>query len=272
MRWITIIDFLCKLLLLILIFAFIKIESDYLLYPLLVSMCTILGGIIAQIIIFKKFRLVFFWIGIRRCLRTVRSQSGIFMNQFLPQLYNNSTTVVLSFLSSAAAVGTFGALKAVIEIGNTTVHTVSTAFFPLLVKSQQHFNKFRTLLFWSSIALALGVMLAAPVIIRTLQLEDEKQSYLILAVLSVGICFNTLYLIYGTNYFLARGNNKVVLNNTLVSSIIGFLCAIPLIYFCSGIGAAINLTLSRGLMGLGLRQKYLKINENSNSQHTRILQ
>jgi PST family polysaccharide transporter len=49
------------------------------------------------------------------------------------------------------------------------------------------------------------------------------------------------------------------MRNTIAASIIGFILAFPLIYYFGIIGAALNLVLSRGIMGLGLAYKYCKL-------------
>ena len=48
------------------------------------------------------------------------------------------------------------------------------------------------------------------------------------------------------------------MRNTIYASVIGFILAFPLIHYWGIIGAALNLVISRGIMGLGLTYKYSK--------------
>jgi PST family polysaccharide transporter len=48
------------------------------------------------------------------------------------------------------------------------------------------------------------------------------------------------------------------MKNTILSSLIGFVLAFPLICFFNIIGAAVNLMIARFLMGGGLTYEYFK--------------
>ena len=74
----------------------------------------------------------------------------------------------------------------------------------------------------------------------------------VLVTLMVGVFGVVLYDVYGVNYFIARGQDKIVMRNTLIASLVGLILAYPLIGYLGIIGASINLTLSRLLMGGGL--------------------
>jgi PST family polysaccharide transporter len=112
--------------------------------------------------------------------------------------------------------------------------------------------------------LILGLLLAAlpiighPIVFWYLDMQYEN-ALLILILLSLSLVGYTAYDIFGLNYFIIRRKDRLVMKNTLFSSLIGFVLAFPLIYVFSILGAAINLTIARSLMGGGLTYNYFKI-------------
>jgi PST family polysaccharide transporter len=92
-------------------------------------------------------------------------------------------------------------------------------------------------------------------------------AFWVLFVLTIGLAGYVLYNIYGLNYFIVHRQDKLVMKNTIITSIIGFVIAFPLVYFFGIIGTAINLSFSRWMMGGGLYFKYKKSIHNDNS-HT----
>ena len=56
-------------------------------------------------------------------------------------------------------------------------------------------------------------------------------------ILASGIIGLTLYDIYGDNYFLVKHEDQLVLKNTFIFSILGFIAAFPVIYFGGLLGA-----------------------------------
>src|SRR5690606_11251717 len=91
---------------------------------------------------------------------------------------------------------------------------------------------------------------------------DYSNDFWVLFILALGIIGFTVYDIFGINYFLIRRQDKLVMRNTIYVSVIGLVLAFPLINLWGNIGAAINLSLARILMGIGLGRKYIQENRN----------
>jgi PST family polysaccharide transporter len=109
--------------------------------------------------------------------------------------------------------------------------------------------------------LILGLFLAAlpiighPIVFWYLDMQYEN-ALLILILLSLSLVGYTAYDIFGLNYFIIRRKDKLVMKNTILSSLIGLVLAFPLIYFFNIIGAAVNLMIARLLMGGHLWYKW----------------
>lgn len=80
--------------------------------------------------------------------------------------------------------------------------------------------------------------------------ESFKESALLLRIFGVSLIFHSLTNIYGTNYLIIIGEEKILRKITMVVSIIGFLIAFPLIFFFGFIGAACTITIARIMLGV----------------------
>lgn len=242
------------------IFVFIKEESDYIWYTFLLGIGSVAAGITAQAIIAFKAEVKLNYIKPYRIISELSKNFGVFVNQFFPQLYNNSTTFILGALTSNSIVGMYGAIKNITNVAGSFIHIMSRVFFPYLNRNLQHFNKV-VLVILSLTAIGIGLILVfSDFIIRYFNISGSHAT-LVLCLLAISLIFLAIYLCFGTNYFMVKRKDKVVIKNTIVSSLIGFGAAFPLIIWLGVVGAAINLLFSRMLMGVGLYIQYQKDNK-----------
>ncbi len=257
MKFITILSACIKIFFTICIFVFIHHQEDFFLYPLFNALGYIGAGLYAQYLLHSKYGLQFNFIGFRKIRQVLRSNFNIFINQFLPNLYNNSTTFLLGILTGNAAVGVYGAAKSLIEAANTGLNILSRVFFPFLNRNSGAFDKFRKLILAAGIALCAGICALSVPIARIFHLKGSNAVWM-LCIMAASIVFMAMYYCYGTNYFIVKREDKLVMKNTVLASVTGFVMAFPLIMLFSGVGAALNLAMARGLMGIGLWWKYKK--------------
>lgn len=259
MKYITFLNLGVKLFFTIAVFFFIKKKDDYWIYPLLQSSGFIIAGIIGQYILIKKYKLKLLWIPFNMVRRTLVKNFPIFINQLLPTLYNNTSSFLLGLLSGTSMLGAYDAIKKIIDLCIVLIGVVSRVFFPYLNRNKNSFYKYKKLMFLLGSSLSIIPIVLSPLILWYLKLNSNN-NYFILTILSLGILGYTMYDIFGVNYFIINRQDKLVMANTLTASIIGIILAFPLIYYFDIIGAAINLTLSRFLMGGLLLYKW-NINE-----------
>lgn len=260
MKFITFLNLGIKLFFTIGIFIFIKTEKDYWIYPVLQSLGYIFAGFFGQYILVKKFKIRLHKISMKLFQNTIKKNFPIFVNQFLPTLYNNSSVFLLGVIVGNSAAGIFNAINSIINLGSTIIEILSRVFFPFLNRNKSFFPKYLKLILIITLLVALGIIIGYKIILWYLNINYEN-SFLIISILSLGLIGYSLYNLFGINYFIVNRLDRVVMWNTIFSSIIGFLLAIPLISYLGIIGAALTLAISRWLMGGGLAIKYLKIQE-----------
>ena len=255
MKYITFLNIGIKLFFTLCVFIFIKEESDYWIYPLLQSGGFIVAGIVGQFILVKKYKLRFILLKSSIINNTIKSNIPIFINQFVPTLYNNTSTFLLGILTNNSFVGIYDAIKTIVNLCISLIEILSRVFFPFLNRKKQAFFKFKKMMLSVSITLTILCLISYKIVFWYLNIDYEN-AFFILAVLAFGLIGYGLYNIFGVNYFIIKRQDRLVMNNTLIASTIGFVLAFPLIYFYGIIGAAVNLTLARWMMGLGLLYKY----------------
>lgn len=258
MKYITFLNIGIKVFFTICIFIFITEEEDYWLYPLLQTSGFIVAGLVGQIILMKKYKLKFLLLKPRIIIQSIKSNTPIFINQLLPTLYNNTSTFLLGILTNNTFVGLYEAIKRVINICMKLLEILSRVFFPFLNRKAHAFSKYEKLMQIVSVFLTIMCLVSYKLVFWYLNIEDDD-AFVILAILAFGLIGYTLYDIYGINYFIIRRQDKLVMKNTIRASLIGFILAFPLIYFFGIIGAAINLSLGRWMMGGSLMLKYYKL-------------
>lgn len=134
MRYITIIDFIGKVFVIISIFSFIHSESDYIFYPLFILINAFFVGAIAQIFIFKKYHIKLE----KSSLSDIKFQfsSGFFMFlvYFSTNIINNLNPFILGLIVDYKYVGVFTAGWKVIQIFVTIISLITITVFPHIVK------------------------------------------------------------------------------------------------------------------------------------------
>ncbi|MGG5599552.1 oligosaccharide flippase family protein [Myroides sp. C8-3] len=264
MRYITYLNIGIKVFFTICIFVFIKKEDDYWIYPLLQGAGYIGAGIIGQFLLIKKYKLKLIWLPKKVIFDTVKKNFPLFINQFVPTLYNNTSTFLLGLLGTKSMVGIYQAIMIIINISITIIDVFSRVFFPFLNRKKDAFGNYKKLLLSISLVMSIIILVGYKLIFWYLNIHYEY-AFLILLILVIGMNGYSLSNIFGLNYFIVQRKDKLVLKNTLRASLIGFVLAFPLISYLGPIGAAINLSFSRWMMGGGLYLKYLNFRKDESS-------
>ncbi|MCS4238343.1 PST family polysaccharide transporter [Myroides gitamensis] len=257
MRYITYLNLGIKAFFTICIFVFIQSEEDYWIYPLLQGAGFIGAGIIGQYLLMRKYKLKLIWLPKKIIIDTIKNNFPLFINQFVPTLYNNTSTFLLGVLGTKSLVGMYQAILTIVNLAVTIIDVFSRVFFPFLNRKKDAFPKYRKILLAVTTVLSIGILASSKLIFWYLNIKYEH-AFWVLLILVIGLIGYAFSNIFGLNYFLIKRMDKLVMKNTIRASLLGFVLAFPLITYFGIIGAAINLSFSRWMMGGGLYVKYLK--------------
>lgn len=259
MKYIAFLNVGIKVFFTICVFFIVKNPQDYWKYALLNSVGYIGAGLIGQYILIQKYRIKFIWLKAEIIKRTFQDNFPIFINQFVPNLYNNTSTFLLGILTSTNVVGIYDSIKKIIDLGVMVISVISRVCFPYLNRNKAGFNNYKKWMIVVGGVLSILPIIFYKVIFWYLHIQNQN-AFWTLVLLSIGIFFYMLYDVFGLNYFIINRKDKIVMNNTIIASLIGLATVYPLISFLGITGAALNLTFARTIMGFGLYWKYKKCN------------
>ncbi|WP_441373521.1 oligosaccharide flippase family protein [Acinetobacter lwoffii] len=257
MRYITIMDLIVKCLFTIGVFLFIKYPKDYWIYPLLYGVSSIGVAIISNYLIVKNYQISFLNIRLKRILKNLINGFPLFINQFMPNFYNNTTTFLVGILLGKNIVGFFGAIRQIVNMVSVFNAVVSTVFFPYLLRKKEKFQLFSKAYIIIFLVLIIFLATVHPFIFQWVGIAGNNAS-LIFILLLIGIFFVAMYSLYSTNYLIPRGYDKIVMKNTFLISILGLITSYPLIKTFGILGGALNIAIAQLLMGLTAYIYYLK--------------
>lgn len=256
MRYITYLNLGIKAFFTICIFVFIRSEEDYWIYPLLQGAGFIGAGAVGQYLLMRKYKLKLIWLPKKIIIDTVKNNFPLFINQFVPTLYNNTTVFMLGFFVEKSVLGVFNALKTIISIEYSLLNSLSTAFFPYNVREKGNFHKFLKIALLMLVCVIFGTVLLKPLIYWYINIQDTQFDY-VLYILLIGLFGISCSTIFAVNWLIIHRKDKIVMQNTAIASIIGFGLAYPLISQYGIIGGSIVVCISQCVMG-GLNFYYYK--------------
>lgn len=250
MGYIATLNLVVKLSFTIGVFVLIKAPQDYWLYPFLLGVSYIIVSFISHYIIISKFDLKLVFIDVGRVKKSLKLGFPLFINQFAPNFYNNTTNFLVGMILGKSYAGYFGATRQVVQILTVFNSVVSGVAFPYLIRYKDKFAVFSryyiTFIAIFSISLVLIHQYIFDIIGIDFKYDSEVFYILILGFLA--IVFHT---VYSTNYLISRGYDYVVMKLTILTSVIGFMLSFPLIYNFGLIGGATNIFISQLILGSG---------------------
>jgi len=263
MKYIAFLNVSIKVFFTVCVFFVIKEPEDYWKYPLLNSIGYIGAGLVGQYLLVNRYKVNFVWLKPGTVIKTFKENFPIFINQFVPNLYNNTGTFLLGVVTSTQLVGIYDAIKKVIDLEIMLINVVSRVVFPYLNRNRSGFENYRKWMLVVGGVLTLLPIIFCNLIFWYMDIRYEN-AFWVLSILAFGLFFYLLYDVFGLNYFIINRMDKIVMKNTIIASVIGIVTIYPLVLYFGIIGAALNLTLSRLIMGGNLYLKY-KIMSNENS-------
>lgn len=259
MKFITIFSLISKMIFTASVFLFIKEESDFILQPLFISLGNVVCGIAAMYLILKKWKIKLKAPSYQAIISTIKNSTDVFINNLMPNLYNSLGVVLLGFWGGSYANGIYDAGRKLITIVHLFMDIIVRVTFPFLSRKIEAHNLFTKIYLSASIVLSLLVFLISPIFIDLFFTEAFDSALIVMRISSISIFLVALSKVYGTNYLIIEGYEKILRNITIKCSLIAFTISLPLIYFYSYTGAAITLVSAQALIGISTASRAIKI-------------
>jgi len=261
MKYITILSLISKVVVTLAVFVFIKEKSDFILHPLIVSIGFVVSGMFSMYYILIKWKIELQRPKIKEIVQTIQNSNDVFINNLMPNLYNSFSVFLLGLIGGPVSNGKFSSGSKFVEISQQFLSILSRTFYPYLSRKINRHNLYAKMSILFSLFISLVLFIFAPKLIKFFFIEEFYESIIVLQIMSLSIVFLSLINIYGTNFMMIQGYEKNLRNITFYSSIIGLLFTFPLIYYFDFIGAAITVTLTRGILGFSLAYFSRRIKE-----------
>ena len=224
MKYIALLTLISRILFLILIFIFIKVDSDYLYVPAINLFSTLLCGIIALWIVFVKHNIKFY-IPKYSILKNYFSDSlPIFLSNLSTRLYVSTNKVVIGSIIGMSAVSFYDLAEKIIAVLKIPQKILGQVIFPKI--SIDHDRLFIKKLFFKSILFNLFltglVMISSEKIILLLGGDAMLDTIPILKILLVTVPIIAMGNVFGIKLLLPFGFNKDF-SRIVISSLVFYL-------------------------------------------------
>ena len=249
MKYITIVNFISRLIYVVLIFLFVNYESDFYIVPLLNSIGLIVAGIISIYLMIVEFEIKFKVPSLTSLLIRAKEDFNIFISRLAPNLYNNSMGVLLGFYVGNVEVGYYTAATKLIEVGRSVLDIITITIFPYLNRKDSYRKHLLSLILFIGLGMSIFFFLFSSELIELLFDDNMDTSIVILKILSLSLLFIAFINVFGTNTLILKKRDKLVRNIILIYSFFGFIIGFILVPLYGSIGAAITLVGIRGLIG-----------------------
>ena len=259
MKYITLLTFVAKGTFTALVFFFIKDVSDVILYPLFLSLGYVACGMCAFYIVLVKWKVDLLMPDVGDIARRIRWSTDVFINNIMPNLYNNFSLILLGFVGGSVANGIFDAGNKLVNIFYQLLMVVSRVFFPFLSRRKDKHGIYLRINLAIAVCSSLLLYALAPLAVGIFYTVEFAEAVIVIRVLAVSLVFIALSNIYGVNYLIINGHERQLRTITVACSLIGFVLAFPLVYHLEYLGAALVVAFTRFIMAVSITYKARRI-------------
>ena len=132
MKYSTVMTLIARTLFVVLIFVFVRTESDYILVPLLNSLGLVVAGVISLWMAVKKFHVALRWPGWAIIGKRFRSSFQFFLATLSSSVSSSFNTLILGFLTSNQVVGYYAAAEKLFIAMRAAFYPLVQALYPYM--------------------------------------------------------------------------------------------------------------------------------------------
>tara|TARA_B100000575_G_scaffold9322_1_gene6898 strand:- start:24789 stop:26069 length:1281 start_codon:yes stop_codon:yes gene_type:complete len=246
MKFISILHILSRVIFIIMIFIFVRNETDIAMAIFLYSFGVLVGGFLSFFIAIRMFNISSYIPSSKDIIQEYKDGYNVFISSFLVSLYSSVNVIILGIMHAEIFVSIYALGEKVFRLITSFVAPFNRAIFPILANQIKEnriifvkdSKKYFYLIFSVFALFAIIIFFTAPFIINILGGLDAYQSILILKILSFAIPFFPLGAY--TTYLLVINEKSQLLRRIVIFVVfINLLIIFPMTYFFKAIGVAI---------------------------------
>lgn len=257
MRYMTIVNVVCKLVFTILIFAYIRQQQDYIYITLLNSAGYLFAGILSLIIACRTFALRLFIPSMPSIWYQLKDGWYIFLSTLFMHLYRDSNVFILGLFTSDTLVGVYAGAEKIVKASQSIASPISNALFPHLAEAFREGSLGKKVDMIYRITVKMGVFLliiscliyffASFISALLLNVADVKAIELI-RIMTPIIFFGGLNYILGIVGLVNLGYQRFFFRYVMVSGVFSILFLLVTVNRWNVVSASVSMCLSEILL------------------------
>lgn len=260
MKYITIINFIIRLLGTAAIFVLIKVQNDFLILAAINSSVQVLVGIVGLLLVIKKFSVKLIIPGFEQIRGQLKQGSYLFKSTIAINLYTNSNTFILGLLTNEQVVGYYSAADKIRIAAQSILGPVSQSIYPhvnyLIRESKEKFLSFNSKLLKLqgifAFLISLIIFLFAGLIGNILFGPGFSQSVNVLKILAWLPFVISISNVYGIQTILPLNFERQFFNIVTFAAVINLILLFSLIPGYNEIGTAISFLVSEIIVTISM--------------------
>ena len=222
MKYITFLNILAKVIFLILLFVFVKHQSDYILVPLLNSLGFLVSGIIGMYFAIKHLGAKLYIPSFNSIKKQFNYSSEFFLSRVSVTLYTNTNSFCLGLISSTVMVGYYVAAEKIYGAISGLVYPLTNAIYPFIAKNKdiKLFKKILIATICINALICTFVFAFAPQIISVFYGAEMLKANEVLRIFCLITLVSVPHMLIGYPLLGAMGYTKEVNASVIISSII----------------------------------------------------
>ena len=194
MKFITYLNILTRVISLICIFSFVKVQGDYYLVPLFNSLAVLVAGIVSVILAAVQFKVIIYIPKIKEVFASLKHSSEYFLGNVSIALYQSANAFVLGLCVSTTMVAYYVSAQKIYLAIYFMYIPFYNAFFPYMSKNKdiKFWKKVFKILVIISLGISLFILLFSKPIISIFYGANLIESYKILKIFAIIVPFHIL--------------------------------------------------------------------------------
>jgi len=235
MKYITFLNILSKTIFLVLIFIFVKHESDYIIVPLLNSLGFLVSGIIGMYFAIKNLGAKLYLPKWNTIKKQFKYSSEFFLSRVSVSAYTNTNTFCLGLIGSSIMVGYYVAAEKIYNAVLGLQGPLTDALYPFIAKNKdiKLYKKIFAITTIANLCLCITCFIFAKNIITIFYGNEMVSAYKILIILVFAILVTLPSRLLGYPLLGALKHTKEANRSVIIGSILHIIGLITL--FVSGV-------------------------------------
>lgn len=255
MRYMTVVNVICKVLFTILTFLFIIEKDDYIYVPLLNSLGFILSGLLSLYIAISRFKIKLIIPTFNEIIIQFKSAFYIFISSFFMNMYRNLNVFLLSYFVPETGIGMYAGAEKMIKAAQSIASPVSNAFYPHFAKKSSGDVLEKLFKLSKFMGIILGIITLVCVLsasfINELFLDpNEKDTILLMQVMAPIIFVGGLNYVWGIVGLVNVREHKFFTLSVFISGIVSVTFLLSTVNYFGIFSGAIAMNISECVLGV----------------------